>query len=126
MNFSVNRQAIYTLLQHICMHQIQYRDFLKALVQFAFTIICALVKNTCTYFVIFLCNFEVIAGFILLPTVTCNIQQCTTIFAYQTGCQKGQCRFLIATLIQLLFFKAFIKPNAGITLDIPNIQPSLD
>ena len=102
--------------------------------------ISALVKNTWTfssYFVIFLCNFEVITGFILLFTVTCNIRQWTTIFAYQTGCQRRQCRFLIATLIQLLrkcyylqpkkaVFQAFIQPSAGSTLDIPNEQPSLD
>ena len=117
--------------------------FSKGLGTFTFTNYVktsALVKNTWTfssYFIIFLCNSEVITGFILLLTVTCNIRQWTTIFAYQTGCQRRQCRFLIATLIQLLrkcyylqpknaVFWAFIKPSAGFTLDIPNEQPSLD
>ena len=55
--------------------------FFKGLGTFAFTNyekITALVKNTRTfssYFVVFLCNFEVITGFILLLTVTCNIRQ---------------------------------------------------
>ena len=77
------------------LHQIEYRDFFKGLGTFAFTNyvkIFALVKNTCTfssYFIIFLCNSEVITGFILLLTVTCNIRQRTTISAYQTGCQKS-------------------------------------
>ena len=55
--------------------------FVKGLGTFASTNyvkISAFVKNTWTfssYFVIFLCNFEVITGFILLLTVTCNIRQ---------------------------------------------------
>ena len=55
--------------------------FVKGLGTFASTNyvkISALVKNTWTfssYFVIFLCNFEVITGFVLLLTVTCNIRR---------------------------------------------------
>ena len=55
--------------------------FVKGLGTFASTNyvkISALVKNTWTfsaYFVIILCNFEVITGFIFLLTVTCNIRQ---------------------------------------------------
>ena len=55
--------------------------FFKGLGTFAFTNyvkITALVKNTrifSSYLVIFLCNFEVITGYILLLTVTCNIRQ---------------------------------------------------
>ena len=91
--------------------------FFKGLGTFAFTNyvkIPALVKNTWTfssYFVISLCNFEVITGFILLLTVTCNIRQWTTIFVYQTGCQRRQCRFLIATLIQLLRKCYYLQPK---------------
>ena len=65
--------------------------FFKGLGTFAFTNYVPF----SSYFFIFLCNFEVITGFILLLTVTCNIRQWTTIFAYQTGCQRRQCRFLI-------------------------------
>ena len=73
--------------------------FFKGLGTFTFTNyvkISALVKNTWTfssYFIIFLCNSEVITGFILLLTVTCNIWQWTTIFAYQTGCKGDSAGF---------------------------------
>ena len=54
--------------------------FLRCLGTFAFTNfkMSALVKNVCTflsYFILFLCIFEVITDFVLLLTMTFNIQQ---------------------------------------------------
>ena len=94
--------------------------FLRCLGTFAFTNfvkMSALVKNACTfssYFILFLCIFEVITDFVLLLTMTFNIQQWTTIFAYQTGCPRGQCRFLIATLIQLLRKCYYLQPKNAV------------
>ena len=73
--------------------------------------ISALVKNTWTfssYFVIFLCNFEVITGFILLLTVTCNIRQWTTNFCIpdwlpKETVQVSDCNFDPAPPEMLLF-----------------------
>lgn len=111
-----------TISQHCCnvsaSNWIQ-RSF-KGLGTFAFTNyvkITALVKNTRTfssYFVIFLCKFEVVTGYILLLTVSCKIRQGTTIFAYQTGCQRRQCRFLIAPLIQLPRKCYYLQPKNAV------------
>ena len=68
--------------------------------------------------------------FVLLLTMTCNIRQCTIIFAFQTVCLWGQtvqvsdCKF-DPTPAETIYnqknavFKAFIEPSAGIIASFP-------
>ena len=112
--------------------------FFKGLGTFAFTNyvkITALVKNTRTfssYFVIFLLNRFYTPAHSDLQYLAMNNHFCIPDWLPKETVQVSDCNFDPAPPEILLFtakrrrFKAFIKPSAGFTLDIPNEQPSLD
>ena len=128
------RGHISTLLQCICI-KLNTEIFFKGLGTFAFTNyvkITALVKNTRTfssYFVIF--NRFYTPAHSDLQYLAMNNHFCIPDWLPKETVQVSDCNFDPAPP-EILFtvkrrrFKAFIKPSAGFTLDIPNEQPSLD